>query len=513
MKETEQEGKSGEEVSRITDEIYAEMCWYSYNNVEEEIYNLSMDEFYKETPISIEALDGPEVLNDWSVIDVYNDEASGVYAVVYTDNHGKAVVAFRGSEPPKNLDFHGLETDWLRGDVELANTVPTRYQKKVEEYLNSDSLMEILEANHVTSVDLTGHSLGGNSAEHGYLTADEDMRELLDACVAFDSPGFSQEYIDTHQKEIELYGEDITEYRYSGAGYLLNDLPNVNYMFIEVERNKWSIWNVLIGCHGLENIKFKHGSIIEDVNGPYYGIILLGELTREIDRMPNIMNDCMVYGVELLIVIGVIDYKYGEYIIKGGLWNPNMEFDGMEEIAFFIEINCNFLSLLWQYENSREIAVEVLTQEIYMLMCTKEADARQFLQHIGDRLQAYYGWTTVNVEVLIERVIQAYKSLWVQLGQDITDLRNQTVILEPNIIVDTNRLRDYAARLEVVVHRIRQLNQDISNLYKQSKLLDLNVLMKEDILQGGIHELQQCINYLYITGDEFEEAENKIMNY
>lgn len=81
------------------------------------------------------------------------------------------------------------------------------------------------------------------------------------------------------------------------------------------------------------------------------------------------------------------------------------------------------------------------------------------------------------------------------------------------LVVDTGRLRDYAARLEVVVHRIRQLDQKISNLYRQSKLSDLSGMMKEDVLQDGIRVLQQCINYLDVTADEFEEAENKILSY
>lgn len=81
----------------------------------------------------------------------------------------------------------------------------------------------------------------------------------------------------------------------------------------------------------------------------------------------------------------------------------------------------------------------------------------------------------------------------------------------PQIIVDTYKLGNYAQRLRSVNTRIANLDIRLDSLYWRVGLLDLWNLMQADILTGYSWRLSRCANYLSDTATDFSNAENDLV--
>ena len=82
----------------------------------------------------------------------------------------------------------------------------------------------------------------------------------------------------------------------------------------------------------------------------------------------------------------------------------------------------------------------------------------------------------------------------------------------PQIVVDTYKLRKYAQRLQTVNGRISRLDSRLDSLYWKVGLLDLWKLMQADILTGYSWRLNRCTAYLNDTASDFENVESVILN-
>ena len=82
----------------------------------------------------------------------------------------------------------------------------------------------------------------------------------------------------------------------------------------------------------------------------------------------------------------------------------------------------------------------------------------------------------------------------------------------PQITVDTYKLRDYAQRLQRINGRISRLDGRLDSLYWRVGLLDLWNLMQADILTGYSWRLNRCVSYLNDTATDFENAESALLN-
>ncbi len=130
----------------------------------------------------------------------------------------------------------------------------------------------------------------------------------------------------------------------------------------------------------------------------------------------------------------------------------------------------------------------------------------------------------------IENILKTVKGIKDDIIKEIVDFYNRFVdnakeyysknfnrgyhyaITYPVVIVNTDRLYYYAKRLSLINTRLNYLNHKIDKLYWQIGLLDLWNLMQSDLKIGHSYKLLQCQNYLVQTVDDFEKAENKIMN-
>ena len=142
----------------------------------------------------------------WKVVDIYDEnEANGFYAVTFETQDGKMIVSFRGSE---SFDLNAIGTDWVQADALLAFIDPTVEQRKATEYMNY-LFKEYGDREWYT----TGHSLGGNLAEHALLTAPSGMNVVN--AISFDGPGVSLQYLFEHSTEIIEKGDRLIRYQWS----------------------------------------------------------------------------------------------------------------------------------------------------------------------------------------------------------------------------------------------------------------------------------------------------------
>ena len=164
------------------------------------------------------------VYGTWKIADYRNrNKRTGFVACLIDTGGGNAIVAFRGSE---NFDFRQIWNDWILSDAGLVNSPLTEQQRESEAYIKyiSDKF-----GDDYDSFSLTGHSLGGNLAEHAAVTAPDEFYTKIRRVLNLDGPGYSDEYIDAHSVDIKKHARKIDHYQYSWVGAILKALPGTNY--------------------------------------------------------------------------------------------------------------------------------------------------------------------------------------------------------------------------------------------------------------------------------------------
>lgn len=163
----------------------------------------------------------------WIVTDICDrNQETGFYGMLLDTGRNCGLIAFRGSE---STDMNQLIKDWLNADFGLLMDRDTVQQMEAARYLEN-----IGSKFNYSSYVLTGHSLGGNLAEHAAITVSDAMRPRLAQTVSFDGPGFSRTYLERHQAEIEKTGNSLTLYRWSLVGALLTHPSCMTHQIVQV---------------------------------------------------------------------------------------------------------------------------------------------------------------------------------------------------------------------------------------------------------------------------------------
>ena len=149
---------------------------------------------------------------------------------------------------------------------------------------------------------MTGHSLGGGLATHSAITAPEGMQEKIDRVVSFDGPGFSDEYLKAHQKEIRRIKDRLEHFEWSWVGALLNQPDGTKDMVIKAhdDESKINIFSKFFR-HATENVEFdKEGNVIPGERG---------DLQRYMGPLSKIFENCndpFVRRMDVRIMMGVL---------------------------------------------------------------------------------------------------------------------------------------------------------------------------------------------------------------
>ncbi len=245
--------------------------------------------------------------DQWKVVAVHDDnDNTGFYGCMIETGNDDAVLSFRGTE---TVDMDHVIDDGI-ADFGLLNSTETRQQAMAAEFAND---MYQKYGDEYDAYYVTGHSLGGNLAEHATIYAPEGMK--IERCVSYDGPGFSNEYIMLNADRIAARGGVIDQYQYSFVGSLLFPLPGTNYMVIDARNEGFA-------RHSLGSINFTGGSVSH--GSPDALSLVLGPLSKELELTPStdpaflieIMKKGLFSNVELSVLYTIFSYIYGNGIFE-----------------------------------------------------------------------------------------------------------------------------------------------------------------------------------------------------
>lgn len=218
--------------------------------------------------------------NYWIVKEVSDDnQQSGFYGCLIDTRDGDAIVGFRGSETM--ADPNQLVKDWAIADFGLLNNADTTRQQQ----LAQEFTRQVNEhyGNQYEAFSFSGHSLGGNLAEHATVTAPDGMS--IRRCTNYDGPGYSDEYIQRYADQIARRGQYIDHYQYSVVGSLLNRLPGTNYQTIAAHNGDGIPPFSLISRHDTACIEFDgYGNVQNGGQDPLAAV--MGAASRGIENGP-----------------------------------------------------------------------------------------------------------------------------------------------------------------------------------------------------------------------------------
>ncbi len=131
--------------------------------------------------------------------------------------------------------------------------------------------------------------------------------------------------------------------------------------------------------------------------------------------------------------------------------------------------------------------------------------AYEALKDIGEKAAG----VLVNMFESVKIFINSIKTKW----REKTNKGIAYVQGNPYFKADTDKLREYSARLERVNNRLSKLDSNMRSLYWQVGLLDLWDILLANMITSKSYAINQAKKYLYNTADRFENAENKAKNY
>ena len=145
-----------------------------------------------------------------------------------------------------------------------------------------------------------------------------------------------------------------------------------------------------------------------------------------------------------------------------------------------------------------------------------------FTEDIPEAAQKFYDAivaTYDKVKDYISGVKDNIKSFIGKMGAAVKNWYNRNLnagykysSANPQIKVDTYKLRDYASRINDINRRISNLDGRMDSLYWRVGLLDLWDLMQADLMTGYSWRLLRAASYLNDTASDFDAIETELAN-
>ncbi|WP_043932159.1 Mbeg1-like protein [Bacillus sp. EB01] len=462
----------------------------------------------------------PSDVLDWKIIKSYDDNRvgeSGLYATVIETPKGM-IVSFRGSEAFSELQ--NVEQDWIGADAALISGDLTAQQREVEVFLQELKDEGFFEK--YDNITFAGHSLGGNLAEHATFTAAKlGVVDRIDQTISYDGPGFAQEYLDRNKQYISEATSTVDMYHVeqSLVGGILQQVPGISYFFAELGGKG-------LVQHGTENVVFDaNGNIVRKENGRTILSHIVTPFTQGIDRM-------LGERAGSALVTGLIALTSKVKPIKDAIIGPN----GKLTVAGGLLVTGLVVGLVTAAIVMGPVAlvtaVAVMAAKVlgYVLLFVASVIVYEYISDLADAVVAFTDYLiTEFVPAMIQQISEAVGTAFRWAGEQIKEFMNTmagafrgmmdglrslfssgAAVATPYIEVNTYKLRHYAARLNRVRARIRDLDGDMNSLYLTAGLLDILSILRANSLPSS-YKMNKCINYLEDTAEAFERAERNIM--
>ena len=447
-------------------------------------------------------------IDSWSISAVHDtNDINGFYACVIQTSPSEAAVGFRGSEGMDTIS--NIYNDWIRGDLGLLNSTCTEQMAEVNRFI--EKYHDLL--NQYDSIASTGHSLGGVLAEDFTIKTAETgygLDRKLDQCISFDGPGVSDEYLAAHKGAIQKMNGNMVHYRWSFVGTMLNEMPGVEYKFLEVENYK----------------RFENGNWVEHeydsftrhdryylVVDPYTGKFVEGEqdglskftsmLSRGIDHMPTAIGNVLLTVVSATWISAA---WLGENMFDK---NGNITLLGTTVFAGAIAA----ISVIGLPGLLVTAAATILAVTAFVVVTLVYELAYELVMKVVDTvckvLEEVYRWVEKAISDLRDAVTNLIDSV-VNWFKNTFNNGYRYANENPYFRVNTNKLRDYEGRLAAVYRRVLDVDARLNVWLIKTGICNLPALFGAINLSCGKLPLIKMMNYLQETADEFDRVESEV---
>ncbi len=260
--------------------------------------------------------------------------------LTFVDSSGEATVVFRGTE---NV------AEWA-DNVNGLNQTDTERQQYAADYIR-----KLYESGEVDSISVTGHSKGGNKAQYVTIVCGG----MIQRCVSFDGQGFSNEFFEKYQNEINNYRNKITAYAADGdyVNVLLNPLVDIRY--IDTSNVPDFYLDKNIGYYHKANI------LIDPNTGELYAVtdrpFVLSSIIH--DFTMYISNNCdpeKVNALKEAIAAGMLNSEHSIFDLENGGPLELLQFLMKDENAD----SCAYLlTILFEFSTANNIPISDLINE------------------------------------------------------------------------------------------------------------------------------------------------------
>lgn len=454
---------------------------------------------------------GFEDIANWKIVASCDCNSKSGYVGMIFDTGSDHILANRGSESMSSIS--NWIRDWYKADIGLVKSTQTDQEAALESFMEDNHAL--LDKKPWVS---TGHSLGGALADHAAVYSAEAKTKFKNysGTMNFDGPGHSKNYIKKHEDAINVVSDKMIHYKASIVGNMLYDFSDasLNIATTANDSNNLSFNGILDKF--LENIGGEHsidtwkcdgnGNLIVGSQMPQEMFLesTITVITQLADMLPeDVANHYMqtVYYVGGLIIGGFIDKTVDSEEMKAFaleallhiVKNPvgfTIEVAGTLVVAVGI-LAVNLIS------TALDVILDTLSSWVAEL-CNKVGEAVSYLK---DKVSELFDFVNDFIGELKQRFRDKF-------NRGVSYVRNNSYFK-----ADTAKLREYAARLDHVNNRLRNLDSGMRSLYWQVGFLDLWDILCSNALTSQSYSIGRAKNYLYNTADRLENVENKAKNY
>ncbi|MBQ5994620.1 MAG: DUF2974 domain-containing protein [Clostridia bacterium] len=446
-------------------------------------------------------------MQNWTISGIHDTNSSnGFYACIIETSPGNAAVGFRGSENMGSLD--NVVNDWTKADLGLVNSTCTNQQAEVNNFLEKYKT----QLNGYDSLAMAGHSLGGNLAEYATIVSvNYGLNDNITQCMSMDGPGFSDEFINEHRAEIEAMSGVMKHPRWSFVGTMLNDLPGVDYRYVQVENKGDDKYNSFTRHDTKYLVYDENGNLVD---GEQDGLSKVTSVISEgVDHLPKPIGDAIIGGISA-IWIGAMWVKEQMFenghltdagklvlasaiVIVGTIGIIPTVAIAIQTIAAIAVISFVALGAIAIYEIARDAIISAAT-------------------FIAETFGKICEWGKNLIEDLKKSVvdlINKIKEWWDRMMNPGSGYASA----HPDIHLNTDRMNTYAAKLASLSGRAKTLDRDMNSYYWQlliewDAIPRLAKLLKVGIGLDFAYRLDKCANYLRETAADFENVEKQLSN-
>jgi len=149
------------------------------------------------------------------ILDTYANEndTNGLKAIAVSTGSGHGVVAYAGTE---GMFMVGKDQTDMIDNINMMSPNPTDQQLAAQKFLEDlDRRLIELGKQPYDSIDVTGHSKGGNNALFASLMVNSGLAKRINRVVTYNAPGFSKNVVKNFTN-LSLLNEKITQFRTPG---------------------------------------------------------------------------------------------------------------------------------------------------------------------------------------------------------------------------------------------------------------------------------------------------------